>query len=267
MRAKTARACSWVRGAWPGVFKALEASAIVVALITFGAWLSECEDRTIERRYRAWELINGAAHLPGDGGRSDALQNLVKDERSLAGATLDNAHLPEINLREADLSNASMRSARLYGADLGGAVLNGADLRDADLSSSMSCPGTRYRWSEHNVAPEACDQPVERRTNLRGAFLWGADLRGADLRGADLECAVLQFTDLRGAKNLKQDQLDAALGGKLTRLPHEPLDDAISGESGPTEAAVEALDWPCHWQIAAVADQCSGSHEPPRCDR
>jgi hypothetical protein len=256
-----------VRGAWPGVFKALEASAIVVALITFGAWLSECEDRTIERRYRAWELINGAAHLPGDGGRSDALQNLVKDERSLAGATLDNAHLPEINLREADLSNASMRSARLYGADLGGAVLNGADLRDADLSSSMSCPGTRYRWSEHNVAPGACDQPVERRTNLRGAFLWDADLRGADLNKADLKCAVLHTADLRGVKNLKQDQLNSAFGGKVTKLPHDPPDDPTSEEAASLLVGVEVLKWPCHWQIAAVADQCSGSHERPRCDR
>ncbi|MGZ8995503.1 MAG: pentapeptide repeat-containing protein, partial [Rhodospirillales bacterium] len=210
-----------MRRVWPRVFRAAEFSAIIVALVTFTGWLGECEDRTTERRYRAWELINSAARLPADGGRSDALQNLMKDGRSLAGAFLDKAYLPEINLRSADLSNASMNHARLHGADLEGAVLNGADLRGADLSSSMSCPETGYRWSEHDVAPGVCDKPIERRTNLKGASLWRVKLQGADLNGADLTCTVLHMADLRGAKNLKQEQLNVALGGRSTRLPQE----------------------------------------------
>lgn len=266
MRATATRARSCVRRAWPGVFKALEASAVVVALITFGAWLSECEDRAIERRYRAWELINGAAYLPGDGGRSDALQNLVKDERSLAGAFLERAQLPEINLSSADLSDAKMRKAQLYGANLKDAVLTGADLRDANLSMSMSCPYTAYRWPQQNFPWGACAEPTMRRTNLRDADLSGADLRSADLSGADLKCAALQFADLRRAKNLTQDQLDAAFGNKLTRFPHEPLDDATLEEGAPTEAGVEKLDWPCHWNIAGTAGHCSGPQEPP-CSR
>ncbi|MDZ3837640.1 MAG: pentapeptide repeat-containing protein [Rhodospirillales bacterium] len=255
-----------MRRVWPRVFTAAEFAAFVVALWTFAAWLCEGEDRATERRYRAWELINSAAGKPGDGGRTDALQNLVKDNRPLAGATLDNAHLPEINLGEADLSNASMQSARLYGADLGGAVLNGADLRDADLSSSMTCPDTGYRWSEHDVPPETCEQPVERRTNLRGAFLWDADLRGADLNKADLKCAVLHTADLRGVKNLKQDQLNSAFGGKATKLPHDPPDDATSEEAASLLVGVEVLKWPCHWQIPMPDEYCDGSREPPKCD-
>lgn len=65
-----------------------------------------------------------------------------------------------------------------------------------------------------------------RGANLRGAQLIAADLHGADLRLADLTGADLRNTDLRGADLstvlfVRQAQLDAARGDRLTRLPAE----------------------------------------------
>lgn len=182
----------WVKGqlwwfGWPRFFRFAEFSTFLAVIVTFVGWLRETEDRAMERRYRAWELINGAAYLPGDGSRSDALENLAKDGRSLAGAVLDFAHLPGINLgssklsgQRVDLSRASMRDAQLYGADLEGAVLDGADLTGADLSSSLSCPGPDYRWSSIDDTTKVfCEKPDQRRTNLKGASLTHAKLHGA----------------------------------------------------------------------------------------
>lgn len=250
--------CPWLL-TWTEFF------ALVAAIFLVIVWLSECDDRSRERRYRAWELINSAAGLPGDGGRSDALENLARDGRSLAGAVLEEAHLPEISLRSADLSEARMKKAQLYGANLEDAVLTGADLRDANLSMSMSCPDTANRWPEQKFPWGACAEPTKRRTSLRDADLSGANLQGTDLSGADLKCAKLQFADLRGVRNLTQDQLNATFGGKLTLLPHH--DDATVEEGGPTEAGIEVLDWPCHWQIAGAAGRCSGPQEQPECDQ
>ncbi len=65
--------------------------------------------------------------------------------------------------------------------------------------------------------------------DLRKAYLGGADFRGADLRGADLTEARLdradlkgthlEGVDLRGAKGLRQEQINGACGDKNTDLP------------------------------------------------
>lgn len=68
-----------------------------------------------------------------------------------------------------------------------------------------------------------------RRTNLRGAILreanlTRADLSFADLRDVDFEGAIFDRTvlvgaDLRGAKNLKPEQIERAVISRETKLP------------------------------------------------
>jgi len=152
------------------LFKLLEPAAVLV-LAFF--WLTEMDDRTKERHYRAWELINSARATgsadktqvgwSGDGGRREALQDLHSHGVSLAGALLEGAHLPGIDLRGADLRAADFAGANLEGANLKGAKLHNATLAGASLRGAM----------------------------LQGAELFGADLQGANLAEANLQRARL----------------------------------------------------------------------------
>jgi Pentapeptide repeats (8 copies) len=170
-------------------FLLLEQIAVLVAVIW---WISEAGDRTKERHYRAWELINSARGSIADGGRRDALQDLNRDGVSLAKAPLRQAHLVDIDLRGADLQ----------GADLRGADLQGADLSDANLQGAFLGQGA----------------------NLQGAFLADANLQdasfwgGADLHAA-LELSNIKNADLQGAMGLTQEILNGAVGDDRTQLP------------------------------------------------
>jgi len=90
------------------------------------------------------------------------------------------------DLSEADMSGMDLQGFMLYGANLTGAILRGTDLRNA---------------------------------NLKKARLTGAVLEGANLEETALDGANLQGADLRGALNLKQGQIDAAVGDDRTLVP------------------------------------------------
>ena len=139
--------------------------SIVVAVVFY---FMEADDRTRERHYRAWELVNSARGSTGDGGRKSALEELNADHVSLAGAPLDDAWLQEIQLPKAELpfahlKGALLKKANLRGANLSGADLQGAMLTDADLSGANLFGA-----------------------NLRGASIYTTNLTGADLREANL---------------------------------------------------------------------------------
>jgi hypothetical protein len=94
-----------------------------------------------------------------------------------------------VNLVEAHFPKSALRYANLAGADLTRVDLRRADLRHAILVYA----------------------------DLDGAQLNGADLRDANLSNAnlslvDLSSALLNRADLRFARELRQDQLDAACG-------------------------------------------------------
>jgi uncharacterized protein YjbI with pentapeptide repeats len=114
----------------------------------------------------------------------------------LTKVNLFEANLTEANLGRADLTNAILAKANLIEAwfkeaDLTGANLGGADLTGANLTEA----------------------------DLTGADLYRADLTGADLYQADLTGADLSKANLTSAKNLTQNQLDAAKGNEITQLP------------------------------------------------
>jgi hypothetical protein len=104
--------------------------------------------------------------------------------------------LGPINGGPVDLSAARMRNASLRFAGLTAASLEEADLSDADLV------GARLDGA-----------------SLRGTDLSRANLDRVDLGGADLAGANICGTQLREARNLTQEQLDAALGDAYTLLP------------------------------------------------
>jgi hypothetical protein len=115
--------------------------------------------------YQAWQVVNTAQGKGGSGGRIDALQDLNRNEVSLAGVQLDGAWLERLALPGADLRRASLRGANLRGANLQRANLEKADLSGADLTGAD------------------LSQTVLKDANLSGATAATAELRGADLTG------------------------------------------------------------------------------------
>jgi uncharacterized protein YjbI with pentapeptide repeats len=89
-------------------------------------------------------------------------------------------------MRNADARLANFQGVNLVLADLRGAILRRADFQEADL----------------------------RGADFQGADLWKADFQGADLRGEPL-----YETNLMGAKNLTQEQVNTACVNEHTQLP------------------------------------------------
>lgn len=167
---------------WKAKFWLLEVlgwfAAVVVIPVGVVSWILEAGDRTKERHYRAWELINSARGSTGDGGRRDALQDLVEDNVSLTAAPLADAYLVGVQLPGAILTKADMSRADLTDADLSGGRLMDAKLIKADLTTA-NLSGAKL-WE----------------ADMSGAVLYGTNLTNTDLRGADLTSAMLSGTDV-----------------------------------------------------------------------
>ena len=124
---------------------------------------------------------------------------------NLEGAHLDGLAGQGANLAGANLDHARFTDAALMGADLRQVRAKGA------LFDQVNFVGAHLQGGRFSVA------------SFRGARLNGADLTGgefsrADFRDADLTGAYLYASDLRGARNLTQAQLDEACGDAATRV-------------------------------------------------
>ena len=137
----------------------------------------------------------------------------------LSHAILSGADLSHANLHYADLCNADLSCADLSCADL-----SRADLRNADLSHA----------------------------NLSGANLSCADLSGANLSRAAMTEAILNYVDIRGAKN----------------LPYIPMACPEEGAFiGWKQAEVERSHVIVKLEIPASAKRSSATSRKCRCDK
>ena len=93
----------------------------------------EADDRRKQKHYQAWQVINSAQGKGGSGGRIQALEELKREQVSLAGVDLSKGWFLEIDLQSANLQSAKFWGGDLRFADFSGADLSGADLRFADL--------------------------------------------------------------------------------------------------------------------------------------
>lgn len=118
---------------------------------------------------------------------------------SLAGANLSSAVLQYVNFSHADLTGADLSEADLTGAQLVRAHLTGANLKNAWLTGA-DLTGA----------------------NLTTADLTGVDFEYADLARTSLNCADIARAEFQDAKNLEQQQLNAACGtAKPRNLPSD----------------------------------------------
>jgi uncharacterized protein YjbI with pentapeptide repeats len=154
---------------------------VLIAVIFYFA---ESGDRTRQRHYTAWTVINTAQGKGGSGGRIEALEELNGDRVALTGLDASLAFLRGVELPHAMLSRCSFEAA-----DLRMSVLREADLSFCNLKSANF-----------------------RETNFENAKLSDADLNGADLNSANLAAADLSRADLSNAdlrntdlKNIRWD--------------------------------------------------------------
>jgi hypothetical protein len=157
------------------VLEYLGSLSVLVAVIFY---FSESSDRTKQKHYQAWQVINTAQGKGGSGGRLEALQELNADRVPLVGVDVSGAYLQNIRLEKAKLVRANFtaadaRMADFRGADFSDATLRGANFRGGNFSSA-------------NL----------QRVDLQDADLVGGDLSGADLSGASLANADLRNTNL-----------------------------------------------------------------------
>jgi hypothetical protein len=176
----------------------LESLSVLVAVIFY---FGDANNRLVQRHYQAWQVINTAQGKGGNGGRIDALQELVKDGVSLTGVDLAGAFLQGVRLDKGTLirsnfHNADLRGSSLVSADLSDSDLTGANFRNATLTSAV----------------------------LKDADLTDADLSGSNLQGVDLNDANLDGADMRGAdlKNVHWEQVKSVKSANLDGAKSAP---------------------------------------------
>lgn len=166
---------AWALGNW-ALLEVLEYLSTFSVLIAVIFYFAESGDRTRQRHYAAWAVINSAQGKGGSGGRIEALGELNRDRVPLTGLDGSMAFLQGVQLSNAQLSRCSFQSADLRqgilrGANMSFCNLKSANFRGADLSHSR----------------------------IADADLTEADLTGADLSAANLDRVDLSNADLRGA--------------------------------------------------------------------
>jgi Pentapeptide repeats (8 copies) len=166
---------AWALGNWAllEVVEYLGTFSLIVGVVLYFA---ETGDRTRQRHYAAWAVINSAQGKGGSGGRIEALAELNRDHVALTGLDASGAFLQGVQLSHAALGRCSfaaadLRQSVLRGADLSFCNLRSANFRNADLSHAQ----------------------------LVDADLAEADLTAADLSSAKLDRVELSNADLRGA--------------------------------------------------------------------
>jgi hypothetical protein len=175
-------ACDWTAyylAHW-AFLEVLEYLGVFSVLIAIIFYFSEAGDRTKQKHYQAWQVINTAQGKGGSGGRIEALQELNMDHIPLvgvdaSGAFLQGVRLPKANLLRCDLHAADLRQSNLQSSNLAYANLQTANLRHASLRGSSLMAAI-----------------------LEDADLVNADLSGADLTGTNLTSADLRNADLKG---------------------------------------------------------------------
>ena len=178
------------------VLEYLGSLSVLIGVIFY---FSESGDRTMQRHYQAWQVINTAQGKGGSGGRIEALQELNADKVPLVGvdasaAFLQGIHLEHANLLRADFSAADLRGSTLDSARLDYANLHFANFRGSNLGDTML---SNANLSDADLVG----------TNLANAKLDGADLSSADLRNADLrsiawqQIAAIKSANIAGVKN------------------------------------------------------------------
>ena len=201
-----------------GIIKRLEPFGILLAamglVVSIIAFQIDYRDRTVERKFRAWEIASAAG--PSSGGKIDAVELLLRNGNDISGAQIAGSHwilrdLSGANLNRTNLSNAMLNKTDFRRADLSRANLSGADLSGADLRKALLAETNLSKafLGAARIGSAFLANANLSKADLSYAFLSRANLTEADLSGAILEGAKLSMAILSGA-NLSHANLAGA---------------------------------------------------------
>ncbi|WP_375500350.1 pentapeptide repeat-containing protein [uncultured Nostoc sp.] len=146
-----------------------------------------------------------------------------KSENDLENKRLD---LRNIDIRGADLTEANLKKALFRGANLENVFLDKAELQEAIfIETNMTMADLRgAKLQEANLMQAKLQGAIFLHANLYKAELSATSLEGATFAGANLQDtkfirAALKNAILQGAENLRQEQIEEAIGDRTTILP------------------------------------------------
>jgi len=180
------------------VLEYLGSFSVLVAVIFY---FSESGNRTKQRHYQAWQVINTAQGKGGSGGRIEALQELNADKVPLVGVDVSSAFLQGLKLEDANLLRSDFSAADVRGSDLKSSNFTSANLRSANFRNS----------DLEDASFEDAD--------MKDVDLWGSNLSRASFRDADLSGADLTFADLKG---VQWKELKGVTGTNLFGVKNPP---------------------------------------------
>lgn len=203
---------------------------IIQYLVTCDTRQKQAHDQKRLAHYQAWQIIIAASGKSVSAGRIEALQDLAKDDISLANLSASNAYLEKINLEGADLGEADFSSSNLEQANLSRTNLINANLKGSILFRANLSRANLFRanlskaylekanLSRANLSEAKLDGANLTETNLSGALLRNANLKGNKLyrtnfQKADLNIAILDGANLYGANFQEADLKGASLKG------------------------------------------------------
>jgi len=170
----------WLSGwAFIEVLEYVERLGILVAIIFY---FVDSGNRTKQRHYQAWQVINTAQGKGGSGGRVEALQELLGDKVSLVGLDVSDAYLYQVRLDKARLDRSNF-----HAVDARGGTFQKAKMEFANLTSA-------------NMRGSNFSQADLKNADLQDADLMGANFSEADLRETDLSRTDLRKTDFNQTK-------------------------------------------------------------------
>ncbi len=199
---------AWALGNW-ALLEILENLGTFSVLIAVIFYFAGSRDRTRQRHYAAWAVINSAQGKGGSGGRIEALQELNLDHVALTGLDGSLAFLQGVQLSNARLSRCSFQAA-----DLRQSVFRSSDLSFCNLRSA------NFRNADFDHAQLADADLAESDltgANLSSANLARVDLTDVDLRNANLsgiswkEISSMRLANIFGARNVPDGFLQFAL--------------------------------------------------------
>ena len=212
----------WLSG-W-ALLEVLEYLQTLSLLLVVVLYFTDAGNRLKQKHYQAWQVINTAQGKGGNGGRIDALEELLEDGVSLTGVDLENAYLAGVDLHGAELTRSSF-----HGTDIRNSDFHRANLTDSDLAWANLRHSNLSNCQLHDVDLKNAD--------LHSANLTQADLTGSDCTGVDFRKTNLIGIDWQRIKSIKMANVHGVVNPPPGFLDWAKSAGAVSIESDEEWAA------------------------------
>jgi len=201
--------------------------AIIFAIVSY---LIEYPDRIKQRYYQAWQVMNSAHLSSGDGGRKNAISDLVEIENDLPGLDLTNATIEKFDLRGivipySRFNNASIKDSMFSCkphllASCDSTVMTRAFLGGDSIQTLVLITNNHFekaKMDDSTLQNAILQDNIFDNAELARAFFSSLTFNSANsFKGAHLEQAHfsnVQFAVIGSGQNINIDFTDANLDG------------------------------------------------------